>query len=373
MRKLTSFILGSTLFISATHAWAFDSKSIQLAGTVSATATITTSLPTGSGIPSKKPVTLIKYQLTPEQKHIFLSETTASKNLTAEPLILATILPKKVELSMNGVPVLDQGKWGTCVTFATTAALDALVGKGDYISQLCGLQLGRYLEERGFLPSGWNGSLGGWVLGQIESFGIVNKKTQELKSCGGLSKYPLQSTNNGQAVSLDEYKNIHENINKGDWEWISLLTPRQRLEIKNHESTYLPDYVLTQIKKELATTSKEELSHRFTFAVLLPYQHCSAGACAHYHEKDDTWAISESIHDDIYPELAGHEMVIMGYDDEAIAVDDAGKKHTGLFLLRNSWGQEVGDKGNFYMTYDFFKKYVLEIQKIMFDVKSFKA
>ncbi len=38
--------------------------------------------------------------------------------------------PEKVELGMNGVPVLNQGMHGTCVTFAVTAAVDAALGKG---------------------------------------------------------------------------------------------------------------------------------------------------------------------------------------------------------------------------------------------------
>ena len=34
-------------------------------------------------------------------------------------------------------------------------------------------------------------------------------------------------------------------------------------------------------------------------------------------------------------ELAGHEMVIVGYDDNATAVDNTGKEHRGLLKLRN--------------------------------------
>ncbi len=34
-------------------------------------------------------------------------------------------------------------------------------------------------------------------------------------------------------------------------------------------------------------------------------------------------------------------------------------------MIRNSWGDEVGDHGNYYMTYDFFKKFVMDIQDII--------
>ena len=56
-------------------------------------------------------------------------------------------LPPSVQLGMENVPVLNQGIHGSCVTFAVTAAIDAVIKKGDYISQLCPLQLGQYLKK----------------------------------------------------------------------------------------------------------------------------------------------------------------------------------------------------------------------------------
>mmetsp|Transcript_2700 Transcript_2700/g.6842 ORF Transcript_2700/g.6842 Transcript_2700/m.6842 type:complete len:93 (+) Transcript_2700:1-279(+) len=40
--------------------------------------------------------------------------------------------------------------------------------------------------------------------------------------------------------------------------------------------------------------------------------------------------------------LGGHAVMAVGYDDK--------KRH---FIVRNSWGQEWGDKGYFYMPYDY--------------------
>jgi C1A family cysteine protease len=57
-------------------------------------------------------------------------------------------------------------------------------------------------------------------------------------------------------------------------------------------------------------------------------------------------------------------MIITGYDDEAIAIDKLGHQHKGLFTLRNSWGSSVADKGNFYMSYDYFKTLAMEAYKI---------
>ena len=91
---------------------------------------------------------------------------------------------------MNKVPVLDQGIHGTCVTFAVTGAIDAVIGKGDYVSQLCNLQLGSYLEKHGYGMSGWNGSHAIYVINQIEQFGIINMEKQKKLGCGGMKSYP---------------------------------------------------------------------------------------------------------------------------------------------------------------------------------------
>ena len=52
-------------------------------------------------------------------------------------------------IGMNNVPVLDQGRHGSCATFAATGALDAALtkpsGELGYISQLCNLDLGNYV------------------------------------------------------------------------------------------------------------------------------------------------------------------------------------------------------------------------------------
>jgi C1A family cysteine protease len=64
-------------------------------------------------------------------------------------------------------------------------------------------------------------------------------------------------------------------------------------------------------------------------------------------------------------DLGGHELVVTGYDDKAVAYDQEGRKHQGLLILRNSWSDEVGDHGEYYMSYDYFKMYVMEVQEII--------
>jgi C1A family cysteine protease len=57
-------------------------------------------------------------------------------------------------------------------------------------------------------------------------------------------------------------------------------------------------------------------------------------------------------------------MIITGYDNNATAIDTQGRVHKGLLTLRNSWGNKVGDQGDFYMSYDYFKALALEVQRI---------
>ncbi len=310
--------------------------------------------------PAKKPVMLMNIKLTSQQKQL-LQEANYENKEASEPTELK-MLPSQYDRGMNGTPVLDQGMHGTCATFANTAAIDALLGKGDYVSQLCQLSLGNYFEQKAYLPSGWEGSVGPLVLYQILGFGIINKTNQKIKSCGGLTDYPDHDLNNrGGSMSLDEFKELSEDLSER-LDWQTLLSFEQRFAWETTNSIK-PNALLYKVKEVISSTRSYEDS-RLTFGALLPVNYCSAGACARYHAEDDTWALTETIKLDQDPYLAGHEMVITGYDDEAVAFDNEGHKHQGLLILRNSWGSDVGDQGNYYMSYDFFKKYVVEVQKI---------
>ncbi len=57
--------------------------------------------------------------------------------------------------------------------------------------------------------------------------------------------------------------------------------------------------------------------------------------------------------------ISGHVIVVISYDDYATAIDSDGKVHRGLLKLRNSWGSEIGDHGDFYMTYVYMRDFGL--------------
>ena len=120
--------------------------------------------------------------------------------------------------------------------------------------------------------------------------------------------------------------------------------------------------MLLNVKKALNDGS------RVTFGVLLDVAQGSNGAVGKHHVyfSYDTWMLTPAIIDDIKHNLvdAGHQMIITGYDDNAVIKDSWGHKNKGLLTLRNSWGFLAGDYGNYYMSYDHFMAMAHGIQVI---------
>lgn len=263
--------------------------------------------------------------------------------------------PSSVQLGMNNVPVLNQGQHGSCVTFAVTAAYDAIIESGDYISQLCLLQLGNYLEANGYGYSGWNGSLGRYVLSQIDSFGIVTKAQEASQGCGSLHQYPGNEPTPTSSMSIKAYHQISEPMPQLQAVWSTILDLYQAFD------RYDTNKTLYEVKSSLAQ------GDRVTFGtLLLDFDLGTMGAVGKKSEHYDSWVLTPEIARDIFlkQDFGGHEMVITGYDDQAVAIDDEGRTHRGLLTLRNSWGDDMGDKGDFYMSYDYFKLLVIEAQRI---------
>lgn len=308
----------------------------------------------------KKEVVLMNILLSRKQQQALMSYQPRKENSVRS---VSTELPAAVDLKMNNVPVLDQGQHGSCVTFATVAAVDAVIGKGNYVSPLCSLELGSYLEKEGYMPSGWNGAYGGMVLDQMQRFGVISMNNQYDKSCAHMTDYPLNSwTNEGSAMSLDDYKAMSEDVSRKFYP-VFIMNFTDRFE-EGFDKSDKMENVLLQVKQHLAKGNRVTFG---TFLDIVPFSKtCSGpGSCATYHAAQDTWAVAPELDHPLYAMTAGHEMVITGYDDNAEATDSAGTKHKGLLILRNSWGAEVGDHGNFYMTYDYFKRKALEVQAIV--------
>lgn len=309
-----------------------------------------------TGQPTFKEVAVMDVKLTKAQRKKF---TTFPKQSEQRGLVRSRY-PASASLGMNGTPVLDQGRHGSCVTFAVTGALDAILGKGDHVSQLCSLELGSYLEPYGYRPSGWDGSFGPWIIDQLLNYGYVSKEDQLAGKCGTSTEYPVaDKDDNGAPLSLEDYKKVSTTL--GDHlTYYPLLTYFERLQW-DMNSTKDGDRLIERVKETISQRTKNDEKIAVTFATLLPVNHCHNGACARVNKDQDTWALTDSIKYDQKIKFGGHEMIITGYDDNAVAVDNEGKTHKGLFTLRNSWGTDAGDNGNYYITYDFFRQFADEV------------
>ncbi len=340
--------LFSLLFVNYS-VWADDG--ITIVGEVEESIQLNPKLQAQSGLKasnSSKHIKLLEYHLSDQaqQKVYERVEQTLQNEESGipEPSERLTSTSKAKQLGMNNVPVFDQGNHGTCVTFAVTAALDATLKKGDYISQLCLLELGQYLENNNTGKSGWNGYWNTKMLQRIDQYGIINLKNQRQYGCGGVTEYPYFSTPNS-FMAPDEYSKYSEAIAPSQTTWQAILT-------KQPKTTAEMNAYVNNVKAAL------KAGNRVTFGVLLPRTDLgTAGAVGWHHYFKDTWVLTTDIIKglDSQDKIPGHAMIITGYDDNAVAMDNYGYRHHGLFTVRNSWGWMAGDWGDFYMSYDYFK------------------
>lgn len=382
MKKLitTCSLLLLTLHVSSASAFTyarvkiFPTTILTKAVNTNKNRNLTTTYPT----PTKK-ISLVEYNLSPTEWSHYLEFTAHYKDVDASspPTVSDTApykpkpspSPHSIDLGMNGVPVLDQGLHGACVTFAITAALDAAIGKGDYISQLCTLQLGAYLVERGEAESsGWEGNDPGIVYDILFDYGYINKQNQSTYSCGGMSEYPAYELQGylGTPMELSHFENLREKIGS-DITWEYVLTPQQRFS--PHYTPQKAHQVLNQVKKHLASKHG-----RLTMGTRIFPDFYGTGAVGlhqhvkpHLYNEPDTWVVSQNIAKQSSQPNAnyfGHHLIIVGYDDNATAKDTSGKIHKGLLIIRNSWGKEAGDEGNFYMSYDYFMRFTHQVMLI---------
>ena len=275
-KNLLAIVIATSLSLPLAHAYEFD-KPIQVSIPVTKS-----SHGLKAGVDTKE-VTIMRVKLTPTEKEAI--EHRQIHATLSHPSHLK--LPTRLDLGMNGVPVLDQGRHGSCVTFAETGAVDAVLGKGDYISQLCNLELGLHLEKYSFLPSGWNGSLGPIVLDQMMHFGVISKENQRSKSCASVTEYPLRDAMNvGNEMSLAEFKSMVEDLNTKLY-WTHLYSNDQLFDWKTAEPAQM-EKVLQDVKENLFKGNRVTFG---TFLILVP--NCRAGACAAYHTAGDTWALTK--------------------------------------------------------------------------------
>lgn len=309
-----------------------------------------------SGVAKSLTFKLPKFELSANAKSYLHDQLAQYPKNAIDVTSFSSELPRKVRVGMQLTPVLNQGYHGSCVTFAVTGAIDATLGAGDYISQLCSLELGSYLAIHDKIKSsGWNGSYGSWVLKQITDYGIISHNYQKLNGCADVREYPLDDeTNEGKPMSDTDFL-AHSIPVSNLIGWQALLNDEEAFSAKADMNQ-----VVYQIKEELAK------GNRLTIGMLLDVYVGDAGAVGNNHVLNDTWMLTPEIVLDamegrIY---AGHELVITGYDDDLEVTDEEGHVNRGVFTLRNSWSKLAGDQGDYYVTYDYVKFLALEVMAI---------
>lgn len=361
-------ILASSLMISGATL-SLHAHALQLNGAKDAKALSNQAKP-GILAEQEIPVTLMSVKLSVQDIAALQKQQRAPKNTT----FANAAVPSQATLNFDKFPVLNQGQHGSCVTFASAAAFNYLLGKPDYVSSLCSLELGHTLEKNGYYPSGWDGSFGPIVLDQFLRFGYVKTSDQTMYGCAGVKTYPSNNgRDTGNPISLTEYKQRSQtllfeqlSIDTGARVyWSPIVSMEERFNFDG-TTTYDGQKALMQVKQAIANNTGSTKSI-VTIGTLLYGDLCHAGACAKHNAQDDTWAMTSNIKNMLnrgFGPDAGHEIAIIGYDDNAVSVDRDGRSHKGLFTIRNSWGTQAGDKGNYYMTYDYFMTFVDEAQKV---------
>lgn len=274
---------------------------------------------------------------------------------TDSSLSSAGNLPPQVSLGMNNVPALDQGEYGTCATFAVTAALDAVYGKGDYISQLCQLEFSTYLNKQDSKnKKGWHGTSAGAVLKQIEKYGIISKAYQNQYGCAGVFQYPTTSDFDDNTVLSEDEFDKHSELIMAQISWRSLLT-------SDDSFTTDKNLVLNSVRQAIAN------GHRVVIGVLLDSAQMFNGARGSYKAVHDGWLLTPGLVKDAMAGSvdAGHALIITGYDDYGIIAGLGPFKNRGVFTIRNSWGPNWGDHGDAYMSYDYFKAFAYTAKEII--------
>jgi C1A family cysteine protease len=132
---------------------------------------------------------------------------------------------------------------------------------------------------------------------------------------------------------------------------LDLFTSQQRVDIEN---TF----------KEMKQALKQQDEVTFG-ARLLDFDLGLTDAVGSYNSQFDTWVLTPKMVHNVYLRTAvgGHQLVITGYDDDAVALDNEGHQHQGLLTVHDSNGS-AGNNQTRYMSYDYFKVLMIEAQRV---------
>jgi len=220
----------------------------------------------------------------------------------------STVLPKNVDLRSACSPIVDQGELGSCTANAIASGLreywETLSGKLTLLSRLW-----LYWEER-YLEGTVNEDAGAYIRDGM--------KVLQKMGCAPESDWPYD---------VSKFKQI-------------------------------PPTTATTDAKQFKITEY----HRLTTLILLKSALAEGYPVVTGIMVYDSFESNQVAQTGIVPLpkrgeqfLGGHAVLAVGYQD------DVKNKGQGVVICRNSWGENWGDNGYFYLPYSYFTSYVTDM------------
>lgn len=206
-------------------------------------------------------------------------------------------LPHKVDLRLDGIPIFDQGALGSCTANAISAAFAFSILKQGEESFYIPSRLFIYYNER-LMEGTVNQDSGAMLRDGIKSINKVGV-CDEILWPYVISKFKDKPEDNCYKSASQNKAVKYERVNRSLYDFKSCLS--EGLPFVGGFTVYE-----SFESKEVAKTGK----------MVMPLSNESP--------------------------IGGHAILVMGYDDEI-----------GCFIVRNSWGTKWGDKGYFYMPYEY--------------------
>ncbi|MBQ4105157.1 MAG: leucine-rich repeat protein [Clostridia bacterium] len=242
------------------------------------------------------------------------------------------LLPSKYDLRDEGrsTSVKDQGDRGFCWSFASNASME---------SNILTKNLGDATRDNLDLSE----TGGAWF--------SCNGTTDKSDSAYGDHRDDPSNGNNGGTA---EY--VAESISSGYGAYPEDLAKYEDIDIGYSEALrYYSDYRLKDYSKlpEDLNLIKQRLMEKgaMYYTYICFFEN-------YYTTEDGTWTYSDngkSIHGEFG--LGGHAVTLIGWDDNFSKDNfhpDAGVKSDGAWLCKNSWGEEWGNEGYFWVSYESF-------------------
>lgn len=250
--------------------------------------------------------------------------------------------PSSYMLPMNIQP-LNQGQFGTCVTFSTLGAIQASTQNTNYNtlpSQSCALQM---IGTTG--KNVWNGADLDDVWGPILNNGYIqNGKIPNQLICNQQFPYyePYGSTSQaGQVLSIP----------LGTYTANSVKPNIPLLQVYSHFWNK-PAYYL---RSALACPRYKNVKGNPGFYVQFTFMFMSSTVNQTITDATGTHTYTTYYADYGPPTNAGHSVYAYAYNDN-ICVQTPKGQQCGVIYFRNSWGN-TSDNGNYLMTYDYYNTY----------------